>query len=217
MNRADMLTELRELIDDSALRSAWSETTLLGYLAEGQDKFCEQTGYFTDKTNFTIELEAGVADYPISDLIIEVIDVLNGSKKLSKVLTGDPLLECESTGSGMPTKWTTDLETGMITLSPTPSSAEDATTLALQVWRYSLYDLAGDASSAPEIPSRFQRACIEWAAYKAFMHHDMESQDPVKAADHLAAFNQYVTDGKGALRRIQNQEVYVASNPAYRT
>ena len=159
MTRAEMLAELQTVLNDATTGGAWSTTTLLGYLAEGQDKFCE--------------------------------------------------------------------ETGTITLYPVPTAADNGDVYALQVWRYSRYDLAGDGAAPegggdapdaePEIPSRFHRACVEWAAYKAFMHRDVETQDSIKAADHLNAFKMYVSDGVTTLRRYQNQEVRVGTNPAYRT
>jgi len=213
MTRSEMMTELLEVVNDSTTNGIWTPATLLGYLAEGQDKFCEKTGYFTDISNFTLELTDGVAVYAIPDRIIQLLDIWNGTKKLRKLQMDEVI---ETSEDGVPSMWRTDQETGIIKVYPTPTSAEDGDTLVLQVWRYSQYDLAED-SREPEIPSRFCRACIEWAAYKAFMHHDMETQDPVKAADHLASFNMYAKDGIRALRRYQNQETRVGSDPAYRT
>jgi hypothetical protein len=228
MNRAEMLNELREVLNDSSHNSAWLTATLLGYLAEGQDKFCEETGYFTDISNYTLTLQTGVAMYAFPDRIIQLIDIWNGTKKLSKIFTGE---EYDAngygwSGTGVPTQWRTDKETGFIALSPTPTVAENGTILTLQVWRYSRYDLAGVGAepvgggtappAEPEIPSRFHRACIEWAAYKAFNHHDMETQDPVKAKDHLDAFRMYVADGRRSLIRRQNIESRVGTNAAYR-
>lgn len=214
MTREEMLTELVDVINDSLTDGIWARTTLLGYLAEGQDKFCEQTGYFTDLTNFSITLQTDIAVYAIPDRVIQILDIWDGAHKLYKVLQGE--VYSEAIVVGKPSRWQTDQETGIIKLAPTPTADEDGDTLVLQVWRYSQTDLA-DSDGEPEIPSRFQRACIEWAAYKAFMHHDMEAQDPVKAADHKAAFRDYVKDGTLALRRYQNQETRVGSDPAYRT
>ena len=131
MTRAEMLAELRELIDDTtSTHQLWSDTRLLAYLAEGQDKFCEDTGFFRDKSNFTIELETGVSTYDIPDRVIEVIDIFDGKVKLGKILTGtaevvypDWSEEVETTGR--PRYWRTDNDTGMIELSPTPTADEN--------------------------------------------------------------------------------------------
>ena len=228
MNRSQMLAELRDVISDLSVAGSWSDTRLLGYLSEGQDKFCEDTGYFGDITNYSLTLATGTAMYAIPPRAIQVMDIWDGTKRLGKVLSDrvvaqdTELFALGSTATGRPSHWQTDQTTGFIKLTPTPTLAENGVILTLHVWRHSRYDLAGDGATAgvpaePEIPSRFHRACIEWAAYKAFMHHDVEAQDPVKAGDHLQAYRVYVSDGKNALRRIQNMETRVGSDPAYRT
>lgn len=316
MDRETMLAELRSVIDDIvASRYYWPDSRLLGYLSEGQDKFCEETGYFTDITTHTITLEEGVYRYAVPTRVIQVMEIYDGRSRLGKLLTDDISSDGDLRRSGfevvgMPTHWRTDRYTGGIELSHTPTVIEDGTALQLQVWRYSTKPLdrmsstitlagalhAGDVVAAtvngvvysyavlgtegtltavatalaavidaatslvatasgqvvsisalapetstaasvavsgagatvtataantysadPEVPERFHRACIEWAAYKAFNHHDMEAQDPVKATDHLRSFQQYVTDGRAALARIQNHEVRVGTHAAYRT
>jgi len=214
MNRARMMVELLEVLNDSTVDGIWRETTLWGYLAEGQDKFCEKTGYFKDISNFTLTLQTDVAVYAIPDRIIQIMDIWNGTQKLVKIPTGD--IYYGEGISGVPTHWDTDRETGFIKLYPTPTSDENGDTLLLQVWRYSQNDLAEDGND-PEIPGRFQRACIEWAAFKAFSQHDMEQEDPIDAGKHRDLFRGYVKDGKKALKRYQNIEVRIGTDPAYRT
>lgn len=234
MTRAEMLAELKYVLGESNIAyGSWADATLEGYLAEGQDKFCEETGYFRDISNFTITLQTDVAVYAVPDRIIQVLDIWDGLRKLGKVLTGNETYSYDSgfpfntDAVGVPTMWATDEETGVIKLSPTPTSAENGRTLVLHVWRYSLYDLAGDGAvpegggdappASPEIPSRFQRACIEWAAHKALVHHDLDSQDKVKSQDHLKSFMDYVADGITAFRRGHNIDTRVGISPAYRS
>ncbi len=213
MTRTEMMSELLEVLNDASIDGMFTDTTLYGYLSEGQDKFCEDTGYFTDLSNFSLTLQSDVAVYPIPDRIVQILDIWDGTRKLCKVLTGEVV---QVSQEGPPASWQTDQETGVIKLFPTPTSEEHGDKLVLQVWRHSLEDLAV-AENDPEIPPRFHRACIEWASYKAFSHHDMETQDPVKAADHKAAYESYAREGKKALRKYQNQETRVGSDPAYRT
>lgn len=225
MTRSDLLTELKAVIDEDTVISEWSQVTLLRYLAEGQDKFCEETGLFIDASNYTITLATATATYTIPDRVIQVLDVWDGSRKLLKLLEGEEFLPDGITG--VPSMWRTDWQTGTVKVSPTPTATENGTILTLRVWRYSRYDLAGlgavpvgggTASPAePELPSRFQRACVEWAAYKAFSHHDAETQEPIKAAEHEAAFWKYVSDGRSFMRRHHNLETRVSPNPVYRT
>lgn len=215
-----MLLELRYVLNVPASDVTWLDTTLLGYLEEGQDKFCEDTGYFVDATNYSITLVADIAVYNIPDRIIQILSIWDGTRKLRKM---DADADIISQPSGSPRAWKTDKETGLIVFDRTPGIAEDTDVFILQVWRYSQYALTNNdidgfgTVASPELPTRLQRACIEWAAYKAFNHHDMEAQDPVKAADHLHAFQMYIRDGHRLMRRYHNIETRVGTAPAYRT
>ena len=233
MLRSRMLAELREVLRDSTTSDTfWSDPLLLSYLAEGQDEFCERTGYFSDFTNHSITLVAGTAVYAIPDRVIEVMDIWDGTRRLGKFeetdrfrITPDWLTSDVSTQMGRPQAWQADQVTGSITFDRVPTAAEAGAVFQLRTWRYSLFALDDDdidpdvdgVSAEPEIPSRFHRALIEWAAYKAMMSHDAEKQDKIKADDHFAAFADYVNKGKRALKRIQGQAVRVGTAPAYRT
>jgi len=225
MNRTEMLTELREVLDDASTSfTSWSDSRLLAYLSEGQDKFCEDTGFFRDASSYTIVLVAGTASYSIPARAIQLLDIYDGTTKLGKIYTGSELdgviqSDLSTAQPGRPTQWKTDLTTGSILLRPTPSTAEAGVILSLRVWRYSLYDLAGvallGAPATPEIPTRVQRACVEWAAYKAFSHHDAETQDPIKARDHKENYKEYVADGRRMFDRMHNIETRLVPNPTY--
>lgn len=231
MTRSRMLEELREILRDTGtVDTLWSDVALLGYLAEGQDEFCEQSGYFIDFTNHTLTLATGTAVYAIPDRVIEVMDIWDGTRRLGKYqesdrnqITPDWDPETTATQSGLPQRWQTDQATGSITFDRTPTATENGTIFQLRVWRYSSYALDDDDTDGagthaePEIPTRFHRAPIEWAAYKAMMSHDAEKQDKVKAGDHLGAFLEYVRKGKRAMRRYHGSEIRVGTAPAYRT
>lgn len=223
MTRDRLLAELRAVLDDEIANYGWSDIILLPYLAEGQDVFCEETGYFTDATTYTITTEAGVASYSLSDRVIKVLDIYYGTKKLGKFQEEDKTVvvppgfpQTFVASQTTPYAWQADYATGNVTLYPTPDGVY---TLTLRVWRYAINDLAGDDINGdpaqPEIPSALQRACVEYAAYKALMHHDKEQQDPVKAREHYSAFMMYVHRGKNALNRRQATEIRVGGNPLY--
>lgn len=220
MDRDAMVAALREVLNDTSTSfNSWSDARLLSYLSEGQDKFCEETGYFRDASTHSLTLESGTANYAVPDRVIEVLDIYNGATRLTKILYGSDVVT-EDWQQATPRYWRTDLDTGMITVYPTPGDDQDGDTLQLRVWRYSVYDLAGDGEgeedAQPEIPSRFHLAPVEWAAYKALMHHDEETQDPVKAAEHLNTFKKlYVADGRAAFNRSHGVEVYFVPNSSY--
>lgn len=234
MTRADLLTELKTVLRETTYDAAWGDILLTSYLSEGQDKFCEETGFFIDFLNYTITLVAGTADYAIPARAIQVMDIWDGTRRLGKFEerdrapyignTWDP--GYTDTATGRPTSWQTDRTTGYITLYPTPTAAEAGTVYKLRVWRYSRYALTtndidgvtpGDQPAVPEIPERYQRAMVHYAAYMALMHHDLEKQDKVKASDHLAIFNQYVREGRRHMRNHHGETVTIDSYPAYRT
>lgn len=223
MTRAEMLQELREVLDDTVAPYGWSNIALFAYLSEGQDKFCEDTGYFIDNTNYTITTVAGTASYAIDERIIEVLEVWNGGGKLQK------FTQAERPVSGnfhiseetQPYAWQADQETGMLTLFPTPQAV---ITLNLRVWRYPRIPLteltvvdAVESDTEPTIPKRFRRACVEWAAYKAFMHFDREQYDPNIAAKHKMAYREYVVQGRNARARQEAEAPQVRPSGWYTT
>ncbi len=213
MDRDTMLARLRAVIDDVVSSYNWSDATLLTALAEGQDVFCEETGFFRDKTTHTITLETGTRIYAIPDRIIQVLDIWDGLRKLEKM---DADSSITSVASGDPAAWRTDYETGKIEFDREPTATENGDSFALYVWRYSATALdAGNAE--PEISSRFHQAPIEWAAHILLDDHDMDYGDAKKAADHGKNFWRYVKAGQRAMRKYHNIETRVGTAPAYRT
>lgn len=213
MLRAEMLPELREVLGDTVAPYAWSNETLNGYLSEGQDVFCEKTGYFRDKSNYSVVTVAGQKSYPIPSRVIKVLEVWDGARKLSRFTENDrPSGSDTIPENTRPKHWQTDGETGMLTFFEPP---EAGITLTLRVWRYARTSMAANPSVEPEIPERFHRACVEYAAFKAYSHHDREESEKVKASDHLTLFRGYCADGVNSLWRLTGEEVRVGPNPIY--
>lgn len=223
MTRAEMLAELKAKLRETSVDPAWGDSRLLAMLAEGQDEFCERTGFFIDATTYTITLVADQVSYAVPDRIIEVFSIWYGSRRLGKfqeadrtmVIGGDWDPLDTGTYTGMPTAWQDDKETGYITFNKTPTTDEDGTEFTMRVWRYSTVDL--DATGAePEIPRRYHWAPIHWAASQALLDHDMEKQDKVKASEHRSLFENLVTKGKRHMRRYHGLQTRVGGNLTYR-
>lgn len=229
MTRAEMLAELQGVVNISASGGLLSDAQLLAYLAEGERKFCEQTGFFTDFYNFQVVTEVGAADYLIDERIIEIDGLYEAAttrwlgrttETLRRELAygySDQFPITLSDDTSDTSYWQADRESGVLTLFPTPTTVR---TFKMRVWRYPLVTLdhktGGSYDGEPEIHYNFHRAPIEWASFKVLSHHDMEMQDPVKAADHLAIFQQYAREGAAAFRRLTNHEVLLAPDQAYR-
>lgn len=218
MTRAEALAELRsEILSDSVAPYAWSDDFLIRAMAEGQDKFCFETGFFLDKTNYTITTEAGVKSYALSPRIIKVLEVWDGARGLRRFTELDrPGRSGEAEQNVRPSNWQTDAETGAITFFEPPLAD---IVITLRVWRYSQFRLdhktAGAYDKDFEIPEQFQRACLEYAAFKAYGQHDRERQDPIKAGDHLRNFKDYCSDGAQAFRLLRGDEGKLEPNPLY--
>ena len=228
MLRTDMLAEVQRVTNIATSGGILSDAVLMAYLAEGQDKFCEQTGFFVDFITFQIVTTVGSAEYTLDPRIIEVQGLYDATNTVWLGRTSEqfrrdpgvtdryPVYFADSTADT--SYWQTDRESGIVTLVPTPTTIR---TFTLRTWRYPITALDNQTDSAydtePEIPTQFHWAPVEWAAYKVFMHHDMEVQDPVKAAEHLAIFRKYASEGAAHFRRLIRQEVTVGFDQTYAT
>ena len=219
MNKKEIRAELRLLIDDIVEPYGWSNATLDGYLNEGMEKFCEDTGFFVDFQNYSITTIPGVSDYAFDTdgRIIEVLEVWNATTgvRISQFGEDDrpdfiPTIDVQQT---TPYMWQTDQTTGMCTFYPTPG---EVTVFRFRVWRYARVSFLVLAETAtPEIPSRFHRAPIEYAAFKAYMHHDRERANLPKAKDHLEMYGAYKHDGRKAFQHLRGTHPHCAPNILY--
>jgi len=217
MTRAEMLTELRVLLRDTVAPYKWSDDTLLIYTSEGQDSFCEETGFFIDKSTYTVTTTAGEQNYDLDPRIIKVLEVWDGARRLRQFTENDrPISVALAATNTIPSNWQTDAELGKLTFYEPPVAGA---VLTLRVWRYAAQELthktAGLYDAELEIPARFHRSLIEYAAFKAFSHHDQELQDPIKARDHKLEFDDLCKKGARAFRRLAGGEVYLAPSPLY--
>lgn len=208
MTTVEMLAELREVLADELPDYGFSDARALAYLNEGQDKFCEDTGFFTDTSTFTVATEVGKSSYPLDARIIRVEDVFIGGRQLRK-FTGFRA----SANALEPTLWRTDAETGVLTIWPAPTSV---VTMTLHVWRYPKAELKPTTTVVnPELPKRLHRACIEWAAFKCYCHHDIELQGGIEAMKHKREYRNYVLEGRSLKRNMDSEQIVVGTNPCY--
>ena len=218
MTRKEMLDELTDLLADTAGSATGdklaTDARKYAYLSEGQEHFCEDTGYFIDNTSFPIATVAGTASYAVDERIIRVLEVWESGRLLTPYQQSDrPFVYDFGTAisSTSPSYWQMDEETGMIHVYPTPDKVY---TLNLRAWRYPLKSLDGDKAD-PEIPATLQRACIEWAAYKILNHHDAELRNKAKAAEHYEMYQEYVTRGLKMFRRRKGTQSYAGCQLVY--
>lgn len=220
MTRAELLAEARAVLADTrGPKYNWSDDRLLRWMAEGQDRFCEQTGYIRDNTSFTITTLAGTKRYaiPSFDRIIEIRDVWDGTRRLQPFSQKQrPDVEPFTQNPSRPSLYQLDLGTGYLDLYGEP---EAGIVLTLEVWTASKKPLnnktGGNYDAEPEIPAPFHLALVEYAAGKAYNDHGSEALDPAKALDHMAIFADYVSRGKRAYSRSTHSFPDLAPNPQY--
>lgn len=212
MDVSEALAELRHVLYESSYDGAWSDILLTSYLSEGQDRFCEDVGLFIDPVSFKITTEAGVDSYKLNSRIIRVLNARIGNRELTRYdeKHGNVVRGQYGGGGIEPEFYRTDVAPGYITFASLP---QDAYTVHLRVWRYALCPL--EESGEFELPYQFRRACIEYAAYKALNHHDMELQDPIKARDHYQIYRDYVARGKDWIHNLLGATYEVVPNQQY--
>jgi hypothetical protein len=91
----------------------------------------------------------------------------------------------DDAATGMPIVFIPD-DTGQIRLWPTPSAN---TTLSMIVVRSPLAEM-NDETDSPEIAPRFHRSLRYWMMYRAYSKQDSQANDPKKALESLAMFEQ---------------------------
>lgn len=123
MTRAEMVQELRSLIDDMAQPYRHTDTSLLLRLTEGEDLFCFKTGFFLDSTNYTITTLAGVKNYPLPSRFIRVFEVWGASSRLTPFKQGDlPFAVSLSTDNTTPQHYQVDQSSGYLTFYEPPEA-----------------------------------------------------------------------------------------------
>lgn len=217
MTQAELLAEFREKVNDKMKPYAWSDARAYRFLSLAQDQFCKDTGFFRDATTYSFSTEAGVASYPYSSRVIEILGMGCNGARLMRFF-GDPLsatflgvnFDPAAASLQQPAAYRTDYETGMVTLYPTPDAVYPVT---MRVWRKSKLPLS--SVNAPELPEEFELGLVEYAAALAYGDHDRERQDPVKAAEHAENYKKYAREGRHAFRRLCAGSATAVPNPLY--
>jgi hypothetical protein len=221
MNKKQLRAEFRKVADDLIQPYGWDDPIVDGYLSEGMDALCEDTGFFIDFSNYTISTLANIAQYPFNTdgRVIEILEVWNSLTNIRLVQFDEsnrpdlvPIWDSPVTA---PYAWQADQQTGSITLFPTPGTSGQV--FKLRVWRYestAFEDMA--ETDSPVLPPTIHRGIIEYAAYKAYMHHDREQNNLTKASDHKLAYDSlYVPRGKRAFQRAKATHIRCIPNSIY--
>jgi len=219
---------LRDFSDQIAGTSdnLWSNTTLLRYIKDGERRFARQTLCIRDSGTpaiTQIRLRTGVVKYALNKAVFAVLsarydtdtfDIQRSGHALVSQFTPPEFLTYDpSTGfnaqPGRPIAFYTDemlvlAPGGQVTLSvyPPPSATEDGKILNIRTIRYpqTIYTV-DNLNAESEIPEDYQLDCLEWAAYRALRHFDVDAGASAPADHHKDAFEAAVLLARKELKR----------------
>lgn len=194
MTLAELITLFRNEADDVAEPYLWSDDELLEFANDAEAEAARRARLLVDSTTAELcSLAVAAAAGGLVPLDARVMFVraarLAGELPLGRATVAD-MLEInpfwQDARAGRPRLFVTDYQTGALQLWPAPDA--DAT-LKLTVVRTPLAEM-NDGQDSPEIAPRWHRSLRHWMLYRAYSKQDAEANDPKKAADSLALFEQ---------------------------
>jgi hypothetical protein len=185
----------RERLNDRGItRPRWSDIAINRSLNEAEQQACLRARLlFDEASKYTqITIVPNQAAYLLHPSIFEVHDIRDTVTTERLELATEDQLYLESA------RWRTVIGTAarkyilqilpnerlQLLFTPVPSAA---TTLQLSVYRTPIMAMESN-DDPPEIAPRHHDGLIAWACYRCLSIRDVETYDPVKAADHKADF-----------------------------
>lgn len=189
MNVSQLMSRIRNQIDDKIEPYLWDDEELLSYLNEAYIDFCKETEIIHDSrtpTGYrqlcTINLQADVASYSLNKKILNIKSaVLSNQVLLSK--TNIPELDTVWCGwrnsKGMPRFFVLDSVSSKILLIPCPTAVEigNGLKLYLEVTRLPLTSLSSGGDE-PEFPEEYHKCLIPYVLMKAYEKEDVQTRRP---------------------------------------
>lgn len=202
MQLTDLITLFRQEADDTVEPYLWSDDELLDYANDAEQEACRRARLLVDSSTPAVCAVAVTAGDLLCALDARVIFVRRarfaGGRPLQRLTMQDMedrnpyWLDAQAS---TPTVFVPDYETGKLALYPPPAAAG---TLRLTVVREPLQPMT-DGQDTPEIAARYHRALRHWMLYRAYSKQDSQANDPKKAADALALFEQEFGRKSGAI------------------
>lgn len=213
MTLQDLIQRFRIEADDRETGYLWGDEALTDWFNEAQDEAALRARLLLD--DYTVALTriavaAGVDSYPLHPKLYEIAHIAlhpaTGERSRALVLTSREKLDriapdWRNLPTDMP-RWAIQTDT-RIRLVPVP--AQDAE-LVLEAYRLPLTPMAKD-QDVPEIHEAHHIHLLQWVLHRAFSVPNAELVDPKRAANALAAFEEYFGLRPDAdLRRTTRQD-----------
>lgn len=194
MKLSDIMTLFRQEADDTVQPYLWDDDELIDFANDAQDEACRRARLLVDSSTPEVTALAVLAsENGVLDLDERILFIrrarLSGRAALLRMNMQDmenwnPMWQ--DMLAGTPTMFITDYSTGKLLLWPKPDAD---TTLLLTVVRTAM-DPMETPDDTPEIAPRYHRSLRFWMLYRAYSKQDSQANDPKKAADSLALFEQ---------------------------
>ena len=184
----------------------WSNVALTDFMNDALREYCDRRAIKDSSTTAVcqITLVDGTRDYALHDSIISIEEVILST-------TGEPIEKIFQEDFDYSylndldelKYYAEDINAREIRLYMTPDAALDAATLDMTVRRGTLvdFDWAVDLTAEPDIPARYHKHLIYWAASRAYLMNDADTFDKEKAGFFQGQFTQMV----GPRRSVQEQ------------
>jgi hypothetical protein len=180
-------------VDDAVEPYLWADDEAFDFANDAQQEAARRARLLIDSTTpevARIAVVAGQESYALDPRVLFIRRVrFAGRLALHRMNLQD--MEAfnpywEDAAPGEPRFFIPDADTGMLRFWPTP--AYDDTAL-LTVVRDPLADMDSD-DDVPEINARYHRSLRHWMSFRGYSKQDSQANDPKKAADALALFEQ---------------------------
>lgn len=208
MNSSDLLQLFRDEMQDVAAPYFWSDEEIFGYVDDAQTMFCRKTDGILDATTPEVtELSIVVGDEWVA--IHPKIRRILSAERTDTGRDIDVVKRAELRSQG----WRFDGRTGQVRgivigmeahkVRLFPISDEDVT-LALSVYRLPLVKITDVGDQALEVDEEHHRHLVLWMQHLAYLKHDAETFNKVKAQDFEDRFLRYCA----SVTREENKKAY---------
>lgn len=192
MKLLDLINITRLEMDDKGNETLITDAEHIEFANDAELEACRRGRLILDSTTTAIcqiAIVAGTASYTLDPRVQSIrrakLTALLPLKRRNLQDMDSQYAGWDDASNSTPSVFMTD-DTGKIRLWPTPSAN---TTLSMIVVRAPLAEM-NDGTDSPEIAARFHRSLRFWMMYRAYSKQDSEANDPKKAADSLALFEQ---------------------------
>lgn len=191
MNRAELVADLRVVLDDQNEPYLWDPATLIRYLDEAVDEACMRASLL--QASGTQAITLGTREYAMLEGWYQITDGnISTRPGLDMRILGSPVAADEDPDyqriTGVPEAIVMERE-GYYALSPVPDAAA---TLTLYGYRVPAaaerMSQAGQSSTPVAVPRMHHAALVHWAAARAYQTRDADAGDLERAQYHANQF-----------------------------